>query len=111
MSLASLYNVPADAEGTNIFSFENAMHHQAVANAIVAAGGAQQPSYIIDPIPTVDVNSWLLSHQNMHNAANAALGLNGNDLTTVDFRNKEQLVDWIELHASEHVAWGQVLNV
>ena len=94
-----------------VFAFENRQHHDAVTSAVESSKGIRLSGYIIDPIPTFDMGAWLTAHQNMHNQVNGVLRLTGNDLTTVDFGDTSQLNDWIQLHASEHLAWGQALGV
>ncbi len=108
MSWISLYNVPEAETAFATFSFENARHHEVIASWIVAQGGQGSPGYVLDPLPNFALNEWLIRHQAVHNVMNAALGLLGNDLTVVDFKNKEQLASWIELHAGEHRSAAQV---
>jgi hypothetical protein len=42
---------------------------------------------------------------------NAALGQIGNDLTQVDFKDKDSLTSWIETHSSEHRDAAQASGV
>ena len=108
--LADLFNVPSDFQSTSWFSFANRDAHVLANRAALAASGITLPEYPLDPIPPVELDGWLYNHQAMHNAVNAFLGLQGNDLTDVDPKDKAQLATWVQLHANEHVTWGLILG-
>jgi hypothetical protein len=66
----------------------------------------------IDPIPVefqLEMLTWLMNHQFIHNQANGYLGLAGFDLTSVDFANREQLLIWTRYNALEHYNMSQAL--
>jgi hypothetical protein len=111
MPIANLFNIPSAQEDFFVFAYHNAQHHVAVTSALASQGVTGQPFFILDPLPINDPSSWLLAHQTMHNFVNSYLNIPGNDLTAVDFSDREQRADWIQLHATEHRAWGNVLQV
>jgi hypothetical protein len=100
--LASLFNVFKDQNGMSQFSFANNDSHVRINNAIHAKYNYVIPTYVLDPIPFHDLPAWLNTHQNIHDYVDSALGIAGNDLSDVDWRNTDQLESWIWLHAQEH---------
>lgn len=67
--------------------------------------------YILDPIPDFDLQNWLRRHQQSHNDVNSALGVQGTDLTDVDFEKQDEREAWAELHAAEHVQWQEITGI
>ena len=112
MSLPALYNVPLTEEGLYRFAFENQQHHNNVLSYLAQQGKISNPTnYPLDPMPLFAINEWLWKHQQVHNVMNAAVGNIGSDLTSVDFKNEEQLTAWIETHAREHQDIAQLTGV
>lgn len=102
MALSTLYNVPNSLNDLNVFSFTNMNEHEKIAAALLSQYSVAVPLYPLDPIPFFDMGAWLEQHQILHNIMNATLGTNSDDLTTVNFNDKNQLAEWIWLHAQEH---------
>ena len=111
MALSTLYNVPTDDAGFNIFSFANADEHTNIARALIALYSVYPPVYVLDPLPLSNIGTWLEQHQILHNIMNGVLGTNSNDLTAVDFNDEEQLTEWIWLHAQEHFQAANILGL
>jgi hypothetical protein len=109
--IAALYNIPSDPPSMSRFAFHNRDQHRQVTAAVEAKFGLTLPEYPIDPIASWDFTNWLYNHQAMHNAVNGLLGTAGNDLTDVDPTKPDQLSAWIQLHAVEHVQWGNILGI
>lgn len=109
--LASLYNVFKDNIGLQQFSFANNDEHVRINEAVLKQRNIQLPTYILDPISASDPSNWLYMHQNIHNLMDSVLGIAGNDLSDVDFKNPEQLSSWIWLHAQEHYQAAQILGI
>lgn len=108
--IAALYNIPTERNALMRFSFHNADAHSLAVRGVRALSGILLPEYPIDPIPETDFGAWLYTHQALHNSVNAALGLAGNDLSDVDPTKLDELTSWIQLHATEHVNWGNILG-
>lgn len=102
MALAGLFNIPEDDVGLLRFSFSNADSHTRIIRAIFLARNVNLETFPLDPINKQDIKSWLRRHQTMHNDMNTFFGLSGDDLTDVDFEKREQLAEWIWIHAVEH---------
>ena len=111
MALATLYNVPTDLNSMNIFSFSNMDEHNKIAAAILLKYNIPVPSFVLDPIPLYDMGVWLQQHQVLHNIMNSVAGSNSNDLTDVNFKDKNQLAEWIWLHAQEHYQVADFLEL
>jgi hypothetical protein len=111
MSVASLFNIPSDDKSLSHFAFANAAEHHKIAQAIFDQLDTRVDSFILDPIPMMDMGGWLYNHQQAHNVQNAILGIAGNDLTGVDFRNPGQMAAWLWLHGEEHRRASDVLGL
>lgn len=111
--LATLYNIFQDKIGLNQFAFANADLHVRQNQAIAVKYGVNLPDYILDPISLENSGSenWLQLHQDIHTRTNSVLGIAGNDLSEVDFKNPDQLAAWIWLHAQEHVQASNKLGL
>ena len=109
--LAGLYNDIVDDQSLQHFSFINADQHTQIIDAIARKYNVALPVYILDPISTNNPANWLYTHQAAHNDMNAILGIAGNDLTDVDFKNKEQVASWVWLHAQEHYQASNKLGI
>lgn len=106
-----LFNAPYDAGSLAEFSsIHQADHMQIVAQIFEKLGIATLELPPLDPIPVqFDFLTWLMNHQFAHNQANGYLGLTGFDLTSVDFRNREQFLIWTRYNALEHYAQSEAL--
>jgi hypothetical protein len=109
--LATLFNVPATTEALQEFSFANQDQHVLISQRLFQTKGLHIQIYPLDPIPLANRTFWLEIHQAAHDDFNGALGFAGNDLSDVDFNNKDQVEVWIRLHAIEHLAASNALNI
>jgi hypothetical protein len=106
MPIASLYNIPETDETLLQWSFAHMDHHRTTIEAIQRQKNINLPLYPLDPMNLQDMGTWGYQHQTMHNDANAALGVVGQDLVDVDWQNAEQRAVWIMLQAQEHFQWA-----
>ena len=111
MPLPHVLYPPSGPGGFETWLFWHWQHHQAVIDAVRQQFSIILPTYVIDPMPTNDFYGWALRHQNYHGDVNGLLGVDGTDLQTTDFGNKEQRELWIWLNLQEHRAWGAELGV
>lgn len=106
-----LYNTPYD-EGTLLeWSSMHQKDHFDIASQIqFKMSGTTVLLMPIDPVPLqLDMMTWAMNHQAMHNEMDNAVGVAGFDLTSVNFLQREQLEIWINLHAWEHYRVAQIL--
>lgn len=114
MALAALLNIPGTAEELAQWSFAHAAHHLDIINAIYHASGLVMPQYILDPFNPKDPNSvesWTYLHQQMHQNQNLVLGIEGQDLTEVDWQDPGLLAGWIQANFAEHLEASKILGV
>lgn len=111
MSLALLSTDPVTPTLFTEWSFSHMAHHQDIARRIYELYGRALPLFVIDPVDPRDPEAMLQNHQTMHNNQNAVLGIDGNDLLSVDFGDREQRAAWIFLNFSEHQQANQILGV
>lgn len=91
-------------QGRHQWVWDNAQDHIEIVTGIRHITGRWLNQYIIDPLPEFDVGTWLSIHQTAHDDMNQFLGLPGNNLQSVDFKNRQQLEAWLWLHYNEHSA-------
>lgn len=112
--LAALFNVPRvprNPASLNNFSFNNDQEHLHIINAIQDQFGVTLDRYPLDPIPLEDSRGWARRHQIMHNNMNRVLGIQGQDLSSVDFTDERPLEAWIQIHVQEHYKANLYLNI
>ena len=109
--LADLYNVPStDAERAQ-WSFAHMAHHRDINEKIYVLLKIALPEYILDPIDPNDTGQWEYLHQTMHDNQNQILGIQGQDLTGIDWKDQNLLSSWIWLNGSEHYQASAILEV
>jgi hypothetical protein len=108
--ISALINVPKSSADWTLWSFNHALIHQQIRTALANLGVATG-DYVLDPINPKDVQEWLLRVQQAHSEMNAALGLQSNDLTGVDFSNQAQTAAWIYLNWQEDNAAAAALQI
>lgn len=111
MSLAQLlYPSPTD-RGMDEWSFAHFDHHRTINQAIARTRGIQVEEQRIYPVRPEDFDDFLAQNQFWHNATNQVLGVQGVDLQSVDFQNKQARDAWIWLHFLQHRAWAERLGM
>ncbi len=111
MPLPFLFDITASDASLDQFFFWNAQDHIEILQALQKQQGVNLFQRVLDPVDKQAIDVWLELHQQTHNDTNAALRLNGNDLSDVDFSNPSKVREWINLHAQEHQAMRQVLKI
>ena len=111
MSLAGLLNHPRDEREFLRWSFSNDDGHRRIISAIFAQKNQFLTTYVLDPIPSNDLQSWSRRHQQVHNDMNKVLGIQGNDLTDLDWKKEDEVESWLSLHFTEHRQANFILNI
>ena len=111
MSVATLYNTPLDPRSMAEWSFANADSHTQIIAAIYAQKQIALTPYVLDPLPTDDIPSFLLRHQAMHADMAGVTGIGTNNYTALDFNDQTLLRYYMDLHAAEHVATHAALGI
>jgi hypothetical protein len=114
MAIAALYNIPGTQEEFLQWTFAHAAHHTDIVQAIYTQQQIALPIFQLDPFDPRDPTgseTWAYLHQLMHQNQNAVLGINGFDLTSIDWHDQNQVAAWIQLNAAEHLEAANLLGV
>lgn len=112
MSLNGLLSIPEkNARGIATWLFWHANDHLEIVQAIAKTTTTKPPVYVLDPANPDDVKGWALTHQQAHNDMNSALGLQGSDLTSIDFSKELELKAWLFINFMEHAAARQTIGI
>jgi hypothetical protein len=110
-AIADLYNVPSSDEERAQWSFAHMAHHRDINRRIYELIKVALPEYILDPVDPDHAGDWEYQHQLMHDAQNSILGIQGQDLTGIDWKDQRLLAAWIWLNSSEHVQASNILEI
>jgi hypothetical protein len=114
MPLAELNSVPRTPLETQGWQFANAASHRDIIRRVEETRGIKLVEYPLEPFDPEDPASladFLNSHADMHLQMNAALRLQSNALSEVDWQDINALAQWISLHFIEHQAASALLGV
>jgi hypothetical protein len=110
--LAAVYEPdPDDDRLLETWVHNHYQDHLEIQQAIQKQGGGNLEILEINHINPDAADEWLERHQLMHNEMNAVLRQQGNDLTQVDFNNREQRTGWFWLNFREHFNARGVLKI
>ena len=109
--LANLYNVPSNDAERAQWAFAHMAHHRDIARRLYELVKVALPEYILDPIDPNDSGQWEDQHQIMHDNQNQLLGITGQDLTGIDWKDQRLTAGWIFLNASEHYQAAAILEI
>lgn len=109
--LADLANVPSTDEERAQWTFAHMAHHRDISARIYLLVKVALPEYILDPVNPEDPGDWEYQHQLMHDGQNQLLGINGQDLTDVNWKDQRLLAAWIQLNMDEHVQASNILGI
>ena len=109
--LASLANVPSTDEERAQWAFAHMAHHRDINFKIYNLIKVALPEYSLDPIDPNDTSTWEYQHQLMHDQQNTLLGISGQDLTGVDWKDQRILAAWVQLNVNEHFQASDILEI
>lgn len=111
MPVQDLQSVPDTEHSLWRWSYAHRIEHLRIRDRIQALGGPNLIDYQIEPINTNDLTGWLERHQALHADMTLATNVQSVDLQTVDFKKKDELKAWIEIHYREHFDVNSVLKI
>lgn len=111
MSVAGIFNTPETPQTLASWSFDHAGHHRDVNRRIFEVFAIVIPDFPLDPFNPADTGVWGRQHQILHSEINSVLGLQGNDLIEVNWKDENERVSWIDLNAREHLSWNEIVGV
>lgn len=109
--LADLANVPSTDEERAFWSFTHMVHHRDISARIYLLAKIALPEYILDPVNPEDSGDWEYQHQAMHDNQNQILGITGQDLTGIDWKDQRLLAAWIQINYNEHFQASNILGI
>lgn len=110
-----LFNIPFDEQSMLEWSSLHQKDHFGIASQIFQKmTGTMVLLMPIDPVPLqlgqTQMLTWAMIHQFMHNEMDNAVGVMGFNLTAVNFFDRDELTNWMQLHAMEHFNVWQALS-
>src|SRR6516225_4642254 len=94
----------------NQFWFNNWIGHQGIVQAIAKQKHVQLTMYDIDPWIDEDKDNIIARHFQYHNEMNFVLGIGGQDLSVLDFKDPNAVQQWVWQHFNEHQAANAALR-
>lgn len=110
-AVADLYNVPSNDAERAQWAFAHMAHHRDINRRIYELVQISLPEYILDQINVDDTGFWEYQHQLMHDNFTALLGISGYDLSSIDWKNQNELAGWIFLNAQNHIQAADILEI
>jgi hypothetical protein len=104
MSLPQLLLPAPTPQGFTEWTWTHLNHHKAIIAATLQTKNIQLALYQIWPVNPENLEGFLLQHQQQHDAMNQVYGVAGNDLSTLDWKNKRAVDAFFFLHFGEHAA-------
>lgn len=114
MALAILTEDPQTPADFMAWGFANMAHHRDIIRVLSEQSGEYLAEYVIDPFNPLshdDFQAWRYLHQSMHDDMNRVLGIEGYNLSELDWLDEEERIVWLSAHANEHYRAGQILNL
>lgn len=94
-----------------MWAFAHMAHHRDINRKIYELVAISLPEYILDPVNPDDTGDWEYLHQLTHDNQNALLGIQGQDLTGINWRDPRLLSSWIFLNSNEHLQASNILLI
>lgn len=89
----------------------HASDHVEIRQAILAQGLANLPDYVLYPINFSDLEGFNRKHQTTHDEANSVLNVPGQDLSALQFEDKDEFQRWLHTHFTEHLNMRTALGI
>lgn len=111
MALATLFIIPQTPDELQQWSFAHMASHRDICRVVFQTLSTRLDEYVLDPFDPLDPGNWVDRHQIMHQQMNAALGLDGFDLSELDWQDAERLQDWVVKNGNEHYRASSILRL
>jgi len=98
-------------EDRALWAFAHMAHHRDINRVIYLLVKVALPEYMLDQINPDDTGQWEDQHQSLHDVQNQLLGIKGNDLTGVNWKDRNLLEGWIFLHSNAHNQAANILRI
>ncbi len=111
MGLAALQNYPETPSDFAEWAHSHAAHHADILRRIQELYGQNLSQFVLDPMDPDDVVSWSANHRIMHDEMDQVLGIQGSDLTGLNWRDRPATSTWLLRNFVEHEIAGRILGV
>lgn len=95
MSLDNLQSVPQNENEWSVYTFALRVELQKIRTAIEAQKGITLTEWVVDPINPAFVKDFAGNVNRMEQDISEILGTASQDLSNIDFENKEALSEWV----------------
>lgn len=109
-SLAQVLYPPPTTKGWDEWVYWHSVHHEAIERSMAQVLGIQPVVFKLYPFFMDDMQNWLLEHQNAHSRFGQLLQVSTQDLSDLDFENKQQKDEWLNQNYLEHLGAAQRLG-
>lgn len=121
MALAQISEIPITPDDIKRWSFAHMANHRDIIRRIYETTTPVPPAttpppislnaYPLDPININDLGTWLYNHAIMHVQMDAVLAIAGYDLLDLDWRDPDQLIEWMNFNSDEHIQASRLLGI
>ena len=111
MLVALLSFNPDDESSVEQWVLAHSTDHDEIRQALLAQNIANLPNYVLYPINFREWDTFGQKHQKTHDEVNSVLNLPGQDLSTLDFENRQKFNEWHQQHFSEHLHMRDALGI
>lgn len=91
-----------DSAGLQRWMFDHWQDHIEIINGVQRILGTKLAMYPIYPFTPESPDTWVQAHLQMHFDMNNALGLSGDDISSVDFSHPDDVAAFIDVNFLEH---------
>lgn len=99
MSVANIFNIPNTDAELAIWSRMHMMWHRSMNVRILAVHHIALPEFVLDPVDLSQGSNFPQNHQTMHNNIDAILGVQGQDLLSIEWSDESARIGWFQSHA------------
>ena len=99
MSIVDIFNIPKDDVTLAEWSRLHMMWHRSMNQQVLKVYNIALQEFAIDPIDFTKGSNFPQFHQTMHAALDAVLGVDPQDLLSIDWTDESARVGWFESHA------------
>jgi len=111
MALAQLSEIPLTHEDVQRWSFAHMANHLDIIRRVQETKQITLNAFPLDPFDPNNLGQWLYQHSVMHAQMDLVLGIAGYDLLSLDWRDEDQLIQWIGFNVDEHIQAGRILGI
>lgn len=108
-NLAAVLYPPPEKTGWTEWTHQNHQHHLAIETALMQVKGIHATPFRI--WPATNLKDWEGQHQQAHDLFCRALGIQGIDLTGLDFEDKSKKDAFFWQHYQQHLAAASILKL